>query len=674
MINSRKVCVILGLLAIGITLGYSPQIEIRRGSGSGGGGSATNAISLLNGSGTNTTLLNPTNVGITDFKSNIVYRGGTRYIPRSVTSLTTTNVDFTIISTWIIQEVEANTNLSITIPAIGGVGTLFVQESAIGGGAVTISVTNGGPTLRYLGSTNQVTALKNATNGGFVSVYTFERPISEVYITEATSPSMFDVEWSERKAIADFNAYTNFVWTCTNATTGEGEWRTNSASGGGVSGANGNLTNANIWLITTNHGAIMQLGSSMTTSNIGGTNVSYFTNLSANMTLAYQNLISGLQYHVGVSNVGTFTVSFPAGTYNYVNPGVSFSTPTNAQFDIFVWLDGITARTNAMLIGPDESSRNIVANSLVLSGGLSALDATMGSLFVTNNLAVFGTGFIQGGLNLTEEATPGTPAGNTAILYARDVAGVSKLYWKDDAGIATGPLGDAKTSVGLIQFAATTSAELLSVLSDKTGVGLAVFNNGPGLTNTVQNGTNTAHELRASRVVITNSLDAGFTTITRLTNTGTSVFQDSVTMNGGDVVISGGNLYVPSTSQFNNFWVTNYLRWKCQYISSASPTQNIDCALGQTIYFTNAMTTNMSLTLSNLPPTGWSQAIDINWIGGATSNFYFGILYPVGYTAYPNTATNGGYFTNITATKRGSWVGQPLDTNTVKSAYSQSLY
>jgi hypothetical protein len=53
--------------------------------------------------------------------------------------------------------------------------------------------------------------------------------------------------------------------------------------------------------------------------------------------------------------------------------------------------------------------------------------------------------------------------------------------WTSLAYIGAGGGGDALTSDGLDQFAATTSAELAGVISDETGTGLLVFNTSPTL-------------------------------------------------------------------------------------------------------------------------------------------------------------------------------------------------
>lgn len=45
--------------------------------------------------------------------------------------------------------------------------------------------------------------------------------------------------------------------------------------------------------------------------------------------------------------------------------------------------------------------------------------------------------FLSGSLNLKERTAPSTPAANTLVLYAKDKAGASALYYKNDAGTET---------------------------------------------------------------------------------------------------------------------------------------------------------------------------------------------------------------------------------------------
>ena len=65
---------------------------------------------------------------------------------------------------------------------------------------------------------------------------------------------------------------------------------------------------------------------------------------------------------------------------------------------------------------------------------------------------------------------------NTALGVVYFAVGTaSSADWKS----AGGGVGDALTSGNLSQFAATTSAQFLGIISDKTGTGLVVGNNGP---------------------------------------------------------------------------------------------------------------------------------------------------------------------------------------------------
>ncbi len=46
-------------------------------------------------------------------------------------------------------------------------------------------------------------------------------------------------------------------------------------------------------------------------------------------------------------------------------------------------------------------------------------------------------GFFSGSLNLKEQSTPSTPSANTLVIYAKDKAGASTPYYKNDAGTET---------------------------------------------------------------------------------------------------------------------------------------------------------------------------------------------------------------------------------------------
>ncbi|WP_261532607.1 hypothetical protein [Burkholderia multivorans] len=104
------------------------------------------------------------------------------------------------------------------------------------------------------------------------------------------------------------------------------------------------------------------------------------------------------------------------------------------------------------------------------------------------------------------------------------------LRWTSGTGF-TCASGIALTTSGINQFAATTSAQLASVISDETGTGALVFANGPALTGvptapTASAGTNTTQI--ATTAFVANSYAplasptfTGTTTVSNLTATGT---------------------------------------------------------------------------------------------------------------------------------------------------------
>lgn len=97
-------------------------------------------------------------------------------------------------------------------------------------------------------------------------------------------------------------------------------------------------------------------------------------------------------------------------------------------------------------------------------------------------------------LDLVGSAAQGDILYRGASTWTRLGAGTSGQFLKTQ-GTGANPLwasvpggGDALTSNPLSQFASTTSSQLAGVLSNESGTGLAVFNDGATLTNTTLNG------------------------------------------------------------------------------------------------------------------------------------------------------------------------------------------
>lgn len=152
-------------------------------------------------------------------------------------------------------------------------------------------------------------------------------------------------------------------------------------------------------------------------------------------------------------------------------------------------------RMNGLQIGPNPSTTNLE----VLSGGDVVLKersdnswtptSGYGALWVrtSDNALVYtgegGTDTALGagggsGHTIEDEGTPLTA--RTSLNFVGSGVTVTDTGSKTQVSISSG--GDALTTNPLSQFAATTSSQLIGVLSDETGTGAAVFGTSPTLT------------------------------------------------------------------------------------------------------------------------------------------------------------------------------------------------
>lgn len=105
---------------------------------------------------------------------------------------------------------------------------------------------------------------------------------------------------------------------------------------------------------------------------------------------------------------------------------------------------------------------------------------TDGTVVYTNDAGtdtVLGAGGGGGGHTIEDDGTPLTA--RTSLNFVGSGVTVTDTGSKTQVSISSG--GDALTSNPLSQFAATTSSQLMGVLSDETGTGAAVFANSPTL-------------------------------------------------------------------------------------------------------------------------------------------------------------------------------------------------
>jgi hypothetical protein len=157
-------------------------------------------------------------------------------------------------------------------------------------------------------------------------------------------------------------ASSNFVWTCTNSTTGQGEWRTNAINSAyafqpassiltNLSGT-GALTNANAFqpanAVLTN---IVGLSSTVFTNvPLGGTNISVRTAGGTNFIDTIGQLNNWVNFSTNVWNDrqgGSATLTNLAGTGALTNGVVVAGAGTsNAWLEGRMYLDAVTATTN----------------------------------------------------------------------------------------------------------------------------------------------------------------------------------------------------------------------------------------------------------------------------------------------------------------------------------------
>jgi len=138
----------------------------------------------------------------------------------------------------------------------------------------------------------------------------------------------------------------------------------------------------------------------------------------------------------------------------------------------------------------------------------------------------------------------GSSASPTAVALPTCSTTNSALKYTSGSGFSCGTTF-ALTSGNLSQFAATTSAQLASVISDETGTGGAVFATGPTLNQPSINGVSNGSNAAAGSVgeYITNS-----TTGTSIPTSGTVVNATSVSLTAGDWDVVCSITFAPAAS------------------------------------------------------------------------------------------------------------------------------
>lgn len=178
--------------------------------------------------------------------------------------------------------------------------------------------------------------------------------------------------------------------------------------------------------------------------------------------------------------------------------------------------------TNKTLSNPTLTTPTIGAATATTINGLAISQVVSGTLTIANNKTLTCNNTLT--FSGTDASTVGFGTGGTVVY----------------------------TTNNLSVFASTTSAQLRGVLSDETGVGVAVFGTSPTITTSILTGDTTFAVFNTTATTI-NAFGAA-TTITLGATTGTTTIRNALQVNGnttlGDVV--GDTITVNGTLDFAN--------------------------------------------------------------------------------------------------------------------------
>jgi len=269
-----------------------------------------------------------------------------------------------------------------------------------------------------------------------------------------------------------------------------------------ISGNGAAITSANATEITTG---------TLNTARLPATaNISTAINVGANVNLTTSGVSVGNSTVNAAATAGSITIN---GTTLVANAsGVHHTGTINASSltvgsAVIANTAGVftTGAVNAASVNASSLTvgSSLVGNSTGLfhTGSVNALSMNVTTITLGGNVTVNTSGYSVGNttVNFVVNSSaitatgPGTLSSNVGLhnilTLNGSTSGTTNLVASSTAsGTVTIPAGTstlATTSNKLSAFAATTSAELASVISDETGSGVLVFNNSPTMTGTL---------------------------------------------------------------------------------------------------------------------------------------------------------------------------------------------
>lgn len=193
----------------------------------------------------------------------------------------------------------------------------------------------------------------------------------------------------------------------------------------------------------------------------------------------------GTATSIGLTSGGGALLGTPPFNCNYYNATDYASDPTSDPGHEFVTVTGKTGNTLAI----ERSKENTNASAHNTAGKVYKLDCGLTQKTLLDIAAEFaGPRTVVTGGSGTNSPLSGILKGNGSSPYSAIPLAGDATKFLNETGVFSVPAGgsggggDALVANPLSQFAATTSAQLRSVLSDETGTGPSVFGTAPTIT------------------------------------------------------------------------------------------------------------------------------------------------------------------------------------------------
>ena len=240
----------------------------------------------------------------------------------------------------------------------------------------------------------------------------------------------------------------------------------------------GNITGANVVSATTFTGTTVSATGNVTGGNIitAGTVIDAAGTISASGTITGGNLATNGTITAGSTISATGNVT--GGNINTAGLVSSTGNITNGIANVLTGNAIVTTLVQATTVsatGNVNATGNISGGNIAITGNASAATAAAD----TNTTQLATTAYVIGQASAATPTSIGTNTVGISTRYARaDHTHTGVTSVNGSSGAVT---GIATTAGNLAQFAATTSAQLASIISDETGTGSLVFASTPTL-------------------------------------------------------------------------------------------------------------------------------------------------------------------------------------------------